>query len=531
MNSQFICDDKFNWKTKKIGLLNVSFIGNINSVDYLVSKIEGVRDIKFIQLEKILKSLKGNFSIVVETDDYIFGVVDRISGYRLFYRDDSLGCVISNAPRKLLSNQKKYDFNNNSIIEINMSGYVSGNETIDKKISKLCAGQLILCNKKTRKFSVNNYYSFFHHGVRNENDDNLIEELDTITNSIINRNIEDANGKTIWVPLSGGLDSRLILCKLKQFGYDDIRTYSYGVKGNFDAIRAKEVSTKLNIRWNFFPTKPSESRQYFLSQDRKDYWNFADGLSSVPNLHGMFALKSLIKSHEMKPNDIVINGQSGDFISGQHIPVFKENSKINDELLLETILNKHYSHRLDMINNNDLVRKIKNNISKSLGKFSHINNYQEFAKSYEYWEWKGRQANRVINGQCNYDFLGLKWELPLWDLEYLEFWKDIPIHQKIGRRLFVYYLNKTNPYELFSGQEKFMSRWPLNRIYIQFIGNVARLTLGKKVSNLYYKRLDRYSQYQYLYELTSKYEYLKNWKNYRSIYPYLTDVWLEENQY
>ena len=99
MNSQFVCDDKYKWKRKKVGALHVSFIGNINSVDFLISQIEGIKDITFIQLEKILRSLKGNFSIVVETENYIFGLVDRISGYRLFYRNDFLGCIISNSPR------------------------------------------------------------------------------------------------------------------------------------------------------------------------------------------------------------------------------------------------------------------------------------------------------------------------------------------------------------------------------------------------------------------------------------------------
>ena len=342
------------------------------------------------------------------------------------------------------------------------------------------------------------------------------------------RNIEDANGKTIWVPLSGGLDSRLIVCKLKQLGCDNFRTYSYGVAGNFDAIRAREIASTLNIQWDFFPTTAKEARKYFLSEKRKEYWDFADGLSVVPNLHGMFALKSLVDLGKIKPGDVVINGQSGDFIAGQHIPIIKDH-KADDKMLLDCILRKHYRLRKEMLGNSEFVELVNTRIKKSLGKYQYVTNYQDFAKSYEYWEWKERQVKRVVNGQCNYNYFGLKWELPLWDLEYLQFWIDLPLHQKVDRRLFIEYLNKMDFYGLFKGNNKFMSRWPLDRVYIQFIGNIISKIFGKNISNLYYKKLDRYSQYQYMYGLIGGREYKHHWRDYKGVYPYLTDIWLNEN--
>jgi hypothetical protein len=111
----------------------------------------------------------------------------------------------------------------------------------------------------------------------------------------------------------------------------------------------------------------------------------------------------------------------------------------------------------------------------------------------------------------------------------MQFWVDLPLHQKVGRSLFVEYLNNTNFYGLFKNRDKFMSRWPMNRLYIQFLGSAIRRTLGKDISDLYYKKMDWYSQYQYLYAMTGKHEYNLHWKNYKSVFPYMTNVWLEEN--
>lgn len=520
---------EYNWKSKKLNGINIKYIGRYKSVEKLLNNLQEDDLPSVLKIKEITKSMTGNFAAVIETDNWLLALVDRISGYRLYYRTSENGCVLSNSPRQLI--QKQQNLLNpikESITELKMLGYLSGNRTMDKDIFQMQAGEFLICNKQSSSYLIDNYYKFYSNNTRAQHNSSLIEELDDITNSIISRNIQDANGRVIWVPLSGGLDSRLIVCKLKELGYDNIRTYSYGMVGNFDAMRAKYVASTLGLSWDFLPTTPQESRKYFLSNERKKYWDFADGLSVVPNLHGMFALNSLIESKKMTVGDVLINGQSGDFITGQHIPKLGKHEASND-LLLNRILEKHYSLRKSLFLSSESLSLMKSRVEESLGKLKDVDNYQDLSKSYEYWEWKERQAKRVVNGQCNYDYFGLNWELPLWDLEYLEFWENLPLSQKLDRNLFVEYLKKNNFYGLFNDYEPFMSRWPIKRIYIQFIGNILSKTVGKNLSSKYYRRLDWYSQYQYIYALTERDKYDKNWDDYRGPFPYMTDVWLSEN--
>ncbi len=529
MVNQFINDKKYNWKIGEINSIHFAYIGRYKSVYKLLAYLKQEDVPKLSEIKKILKEMTGNFSVVVESDNWLLGLVDRISGYRLFYKNDQSGCILSNSPRQLMNEGKKLLIPDpSSITEIKMAGYLTGNRTMDKDIFQLRAGEVLLCNKDARSYTVNSYFEFYSQNIREQSNNVLIEELDSITDVIIKRNIEDANGNTIWVPLSGGLDSRLIVCKFKQLGYDNLRTYSYGMVGNFDAIRAKEIASVLGLQWDFVPTSSTESQNFFLSNERKKFWDFADGLSVIPNLHGMFALKSLINSGKMKQGDVIINGQSGDFVTGQHIPIMPE-QEASHTTLLNRILEKHYSLREDLFLDHESLELMKQKIEDTLGKYQNIDSYQELAKIYEYWEWKERQVKRVVNGQSNYDYFGMNWELPLWDLEYMEFWVDLPLHQKVDRRLFVEYLNKMDFYGLFNKRTKFMSRWPINRIYIQFFGNMLSKTLGKKVSGAYYKKLDWYSQYQYIYALTGKSEYKRHWMNYKGPYPYMTNIWMSEN--
>ena len=55
-----------------------------------------------------------------------------------------------------------------------------------------------------------------------------------------------------------------------------------------------------------------------------------------------------------------------------------------------------------------------------------------------------RQSNYVIQGQRVYDFLNIKWELPLWHDSYLEFWNRVPYKFKLNQELYKDTLLKNN---------------------------------------------------------------------------------------
>lgn len=115
-----------------------------------------------------------------------------------------------------------------SNLEFNMAGFVTGRNILYKSLYQLQTGEIILHEKTSRRVRMERYYRFFSDRLRKGKEDDLIEELDAITNKIFSRVIREANGGDIWVPLSGGLDSRLVLCKLKQLGYRDVYAFSYG---------------------------------------------------------------------------------------------------------------------------------------------------------------------------------------------------------------------------------------------------------------------------------------------------------------
>jgi asparagine synthase (glutamine-hydrolysing) len=53
------------------------------------------------------------------------------------------------------------------------------------------------------------------------------------------------------VPLSGGLDSRIIVAMLKRLGVEDVICFTYGKKGNREAEISRQVAEALGYRWYF----------------------------------------------------------------------------------------------------------------------------------------------------------------------------------------------------------------------------------------------------------------------------------------
>jgi asparagine synthase (glutamine-hydrolysing) len=521
IKSLFASDDKYGWSSINGVGYKLSIIGNNMVVNSVIDYFEHNKLKIYGNMSKFLESLASNFAFVYQDEHIVIATVDRISSYNIFYDSSCNTIQFSNSSRLLAQKHEENIIDNSSLLQLRMSGYVLGGNTILKNIRKIGAGEYACYDKNKKKLEIEEYTRFYSHKPIARSQDDLIEEIDYITDKIFLRNIDNANGATIWVPLSGGIDSRLVLCKLLQLGYDNIRTFSFGVPNNYDALRAQEVAKRLNVDWTFLPPTSGHLKSYYSSKDRRNYWRYADGLFTVPNLQWMYAMRELIRLGEMSHGDVIINGNSGDFITGQNTPMI--DSSDSSHSVNYKIIQKHLGFNSELLNKSTTKSIIDNLIDVP------HNGVEQLVKLYDLWEWKERQSKRVVNAQRNYEYLGLRWELPLWDKEYFDFWRELSIEHKNHGQLYFNYLERKDFYGLFKGYKPFMSRWPRNRLYIQLIGSIIKYTLGSSLSKKYYKRLDWYSNYQFLYQYIGKEKFLSKHEVYRGFLPHYVDTWISEN--
>ena len=125
-----------------------------------------------------------------------------------------------------------------------MSGYTTNDNTLWQGIKCLKAGSFLFYKNK-QQFYCKRYFSFLPIENNKISYKNYILKLSKQIKNIIIKIIKDANGNTIIIPLSAGLDSRLIASGLKHFNYNKVKCFSYGLKNNYEAMASKKNIKKI----------------------------------------------------------------------------------------------------------------------------------------------------------------------------------------------------------------------------------------------------------------------------------------------
>lgn len=529
MSELVVIDKKYKWTVRQLMGYTVYHMGRTKSVDDILSALDNGK-LEISSLKAALSNATGNFALIAESADWVLAVTDTIRSYPVSYYVQGESFTVSNSARSLKNEINLHEIYDLSFLEFRMAGYVTGRETLFKHLYQLQAGEFLIWDKQTRILRNERYYLYYSQQTQEDTIEHLAEKLDEVTNRVFLRVMEEAKGAPILVPLSGGLDSRLIVCKLKQLGYDNLTAFSYGPKGNYEAKAAKLAAEKVRVPWFFLPGTMKEFRHFFASALRKSYWEFSDGLSTIPNMQDLHVLAKLIKDKKLSAEAVIVNGQSGDFITGGHVPVSLTQPGAGIPAMLQWALDKHFSLWLDLrTEENDAA--IKDKIVKAVGALSiEPHDVQALSRVYEMWEWQERQCKYVVAGQRIYDFLDLQWCLPLWDKGLLDFWAPISLGLKYRQNLYRYYLNRFDFFGCFRDFDHPVWRWPGVTIAAVPLARVIKVCLGKKSSDLFYAYMRYFGHYREAYAPYGLARYLALAPKIRGAQSLNIETWISENR-
>jgi asparagine synthase (glutamine-hydrolysing) len=538
MGVKVINDAKYQWEYFENQGSQIYFKGHLEYQNYWYQKSDACHKLLEIfsspsnpqVLKDFLPKINGTFAFILVTPKIVLAAVDRKRSYPIFYHFTPNDTVFSNSARRLAQECGLQEKNPDAQSEFEMAGYVTDNETLLKGLFQLQAGECWLFDPE-RKFSGRErYYRFWPNTLNTPSDDQLIEELHNVSLSVFSDLAKSFQGRPVWVPLSGGLDSRWILAMLRHLKYDNIMTFSYGKKGHPEIARAKIIAEKLKVQWQPVYYRREKTREIFYSSEGRQYSDFADGLCSIPVYNDFYAIQLLRKDNRIPNNAIFVNGQTGDFLTGGHIPknVVKNNVHSRDFLIRE-IIDKHLSLWVNLKTTENLT-KISQRIIGQLGLEDRQYSQQEVAQYFEQWEWQERQSKFVVNGQRVYEWFGYDWRLPLWDDRLMHFWEKIPWEKRFGQKLHKAYLNKMNFGGVFNGfymGPHPLQRWERLATYALIVG--AKLS-GQSPDRLVKTYLGYFTNYAPFYLQKSYPEYLRDAYWHRNPFSYLVKEYIENNR-
>jgi asparagine synthase (glutamine-hydrolysing) len=405
------------------------------------------------------KIYNGSYCYIKKSDHKIALSVDCVRSMPIFYSILSNKILISDSANWLESKINKTPYDLISKIELWLSGFVMGNKTIHPQIKQIPAGNILYIDlKRDNKYNLVREFEYSSNVVKDISFDSLLKQHEFCFSNCINRLIARAKGRTIVIPLSSGLDSRLLALQLKLNNYKNVICFSYGKLNNSASIKSKITAKKLGFKWLFVEYNSSLWRKTYNSELFNDYFFSADNLSSLPHIQDWISL-NFLKTNKLIPNDsILVPGHTGDFLSTGHIPP-KFNHVTNIDILVDEIIIKHFRinnfNSLSTFERNLIKERIKNSFSSN-NKFDN-----DYAKElFQYFDWSERQSKFIINSVRVYDFFNFDWALPFWYLEIVNFWRKIPFSLKKDKFLYKSYIKNIDTYNVFDDLVIYKSKKP-----------------------------------------------------------------------
>lgn len=410
--------------------------------EYILDTVAGVG------LAVLCRRLNGNFAVVLNGPDGVHVSVDAVRSIPLFYRLDDGGISVSDDVRELIEDGS---LDMDSAVEYATAGYVTGPHTLFQGVTGLQAGTCLSWPPGAPGPSAERYYQY----TCRYDDESPIEELceafDHTVMGAFERLIESLDGRLAIVPVSGGLDSRLVVSALKRCGYDNVLCLSYGRPGNAESARSQWVADQLGYRWRQVSYSTMGWKEALVSDDMTEYWGFSANGVSVPQCDDWIAIRALRQDDAVPEDAVFVPGHTGDFISGGHLkylfdPAYHDKPHDFDA----AVVSKHYSLWADLLRVPGVRPAISARIEEAVSALQG-DSYEDLGRMYEYWEWQERQPKLIINAVRSYEFFGFSWRLPLWDRAVMDFWRRVPLALKADKYLYRTYLASYDPTGVFEG--------------------------------------------------------------------------------
>lgn len=396
------------------------------------------------EIGQALEQQNGFYALIWERGSLLYAAVDHIRSIPLFYALKGSDFFLSDDAEWVREQVGNTTMDEVAKEEFQLTGYVTGQDTLYPDVKQLQAGEFLSINTsaETPQLKTERYYRFLHTEPESYDQQDLYKKLDAAALASIDNLIRYANGRQIVIPLSGGYDSRLIATLLKRRGYENILTFTYGVPGNKESAYSKKVADALSLKWHFVEYNNALWREAWQTEERLQYQKWASGWNSIAHVQDWLAVKILKKKNIIENDCIFVPGHTGDFISGGHIPdnVIKNQTSSLEELF-KAIKKKHYSIAPSEI----VTKRGELEWSKRLldrAEQSIVANGEDLANGFEKWEWQERQAKFICNSVRVYEFYGYDWWMPLWDMEFVQFWQAAPLEFRKGSSRYIQFVKE-----------------------------------------------------------------------------------------
>lgn len=411
------------WRSQSISeSLTLWVVGDEHCDDQLAHILTNERS-----LAEGLRSVSGHFAAIVMDDEAITLIEDSIRSFPLFYAVAGGEVAVSDDALKLAGTGAEYAADYDSRIEFRHAAYVAGSNTLYAGVNQVQAGEFVVVNSSgevVTKFYRKVEYSGTHIQETSAVDRHFTDALD----AAMSRLLAHANGRQLIVPLSGGLDSRLLSVYLKEARYENVVNFTYGTGKTSEVLISEQVAAALGQKWLFCPYTEEDIRGVWNSSETADFIKFAHAGASLPHVQDWYAIRWLKAEGMVDEDAIFLPGHT--IVGNMHDEDILDAESVPREKIKDLLLHQHYTLQPD----NDAVymnSRLADTIDAFLDEIGYDGSVVSRLTALEYWNVRERQTKYINNSVRNYEHFGFDWALPMLDREVYLAWGDL--HPNITR--------------------------------------------------------------------------------------------------
>lgn len=217
-----------------------------------------------------------------------------------------------------------------------------------------------------------------YHPVAMKNWDEFYDQLPVVTESLLN---SFSNNVKYYIPLSGGIDSRLVLAAALKTNPKEIYSRTFGSSNSLDVKYGRKVAQKAGVNHKFVNKSDAEAIKEFEQM-------VEESAGSVSGVHG----------HDLKGRvllednfDVKVSGFIGDvFARGSNM---KDSATVHTliEKVQETILGAGYETLIRLITVKQVKTDFDNVVNRAIQSF--LNRVEDVS----YWKWEFYEFIRIPN--------------------------------------------------------------------------------------------------------------------------------------
>lgn len=462
---------------QKIGdnyIKGYAFINN-DLLDEQAIYSELIKSIQVNLIQEKLLQLNGNFSCVIKYNDKIYLIADKLKSYPLLYAKINGDWVITDQARSMMDALSEYKPDEIAIVTYLSLGYLHGNQTFLENCKIVVAGTWVELEEKDIAYT---YHKHIYPKV-NLSDEAIMAGCVHSLENAIKRMLQSIGDRPIWIPLSGGYDSRLLACVLKKLDAKNVSCFTYGIPESYEVKISRQVAQTLNFPWYYVEYTEEKFLAVANSPMDDDYIYWAMNLNTTSHFQDFIAFKELRERRIIEDNAVVVPGHSGEILGRDQIPYqLLESNKSVAELLyyryFQWNIPKKKSKKIIL---NDLGQELNITIAKE--------DKSRTIDLFSNWNIQNRQANFIVNAVRIYEYFGVDWRIPLWDDELSYFWFSLPWTKNANVILYNQFMFEQYfiPMKVAIYKEKIVSRNLMAKIRLPF---GIKSKIKKELSKLNY---------------------------------------------